>query len=212
MAGCIFYVLILLIDCDLLSTYSNEQTSGYAPPEAFLNVSWYKGPSTVTSKYDMWSVGVVIMEMILGSPNVFQINSKTQALLDQQLKGWNDNLKELAYNSGTSRLALTPHHQKFNLTSPIWLKWMSNGSFVVNKNFNQLLKVIMACVQSSSSPVPWKCSEEYFSYLIRSRDPLQLGFPNIWALRLVRGLLEWDPESRLSVDDALRHPYFTSAS
>lgn len=33
----------------------------------------------------------------------------------------------------------------------------------------------VACVQSSSSPVPWKCSEEYFSYLIRSRDPLQLG-------------------------------------
>lgn len=45
----------------------------------------------------MWSVGVVIMEMILGSPNVFQINSKTQARLDQHLKGWNDNLKELAY-------------------------------------------------------------------------------------------------------------------
>lgn len=32
-------------------SYSAEQTSGYAPPEAFLNVSWYKGPSSVTSKY-----------------------------------------------------------------------------------------------------------------------------------------------------------------
>lgn len=45
----------------------------------------------------MWSVGVVILEMILGSPNVFQIHAKTQALLDQHLRGWNDNLKELAY-------------------------------------------------------------------------------------------------------------------
>ncbi|KAK4407178.1 putative inactive protein kinase [Sesamum angolense] len=77
---------------------SAEQTSEYAPPEAFLNVSWYCGPSSVTAKYDMWSVGVVILEFILGSPNVFQISSITQALLDQHLKGWNDSLKELAYN------------------------------------------------------------------------------------------------------------------
>ena len=45
----------------------------------------------------MWSVGVIILELILGSPNVFQINSKTRALLDQHLEGWNENLKELAY-------------------------------------------------------------------------------------------------------------------
>lgn len=45
----------------------------------------------------MWSVGIVMLELILGSPNVFQINSITRVLLDQHLKGWNDNLKELAY-------------------------------------------------------------------------------------------------------------------
>ncbi|MBA0854048.1 hypothetical protein Goshw_025397 [Gossypium schwendimanii] len=58
------------------------------------------------------------------------------------------------------------------------------------------------------SPASWKCSEEFFSRQIRSRDPLKLGFPNVWALRLVRDLLRWDPGDRLSVDDALRHPYF----
>ncbi|KAK6141367.1 hypothetical protein DH2020_024884 [Rehmannia glutinosa] len=78
---------------------SAEQTSDYAPPEAFLNVSWYRGPPSVTAKYDMWSVGVVILELILGSPNVFQISSITQALLDQHLRGWNDSFKELAYNN-----------------------------------------------------------------------------------------------------------------
>lgn len=169
---------------------SAEQTSGYAPPEAFLNVSWYKGASSVTSKYDMWSVGVVILELILGSPNAFQINSKTQALLDQHLKGWNDNLKELAYK-------LRALMEMCILIPGVSPKLHQNGG--TNS-------------KSSSSPVPWKCSEEYFSYLIRSRDPLKLGFPNIWALRLVRDLLQWDPEGRLSVDDALRHPYFTSAS
>ncbi|KAI7995323.1 putative inactive protein kinase [Camellia lanceoleosa] len=47
------------------------------------------------------------------------------------------------------------------------------------------------------SPASWKCSEEYFSQQIKSRDPLKTGFPTVWALRLVRQLLVWDP-----------HPYF----
>ncbi|KAJ8899368.1 hypothetical protein K2173_018342 [Erythroxylum novogranatense] len=74
-----------------------EQTYEYAPPEALLNVSWYKGSTCNTLKYDMWSVGVVILELILGSPNVFQISSLTQALLDRHIEGWNEDLKELAY-------------------------------------------------------------------------------------------------------------------
>ncbi|KAL0435688.1 UNVERIFIED_CONTAM: putative protein phosphatase 2C 51 [Sesamum radiatum] len=71
---------------------------------------------------------------------------------------------------------------------------------------------ILKRIMGSSSPVSWKCSEEYFSYQIKNRDPLKLGFPNVWALRLVRDLLRWDPEDRLGVDDALKHPYFSSAS
>ncbi|KAH9729676.1 hypothetical protein KPL70_009419 [Citrus sinensis] len=74
-----------------------EQTSEYTPPEAFLNATWYQGPIGTTLKYDMWSVGVVILEMILGSPNVFQISDLTRALLDHHLEGWNDSLKELAF-------------------------------------------------------------------------------------------------------------------
>ncbi|KAI3449684.1 hypothetical protein Pfo_006349 [Paulownia fortunei] len=169
---------------------SAEQTSDYAPPEAFLNVSWYRGPSSVTAKYDMWSVGVVILELILGSPNVFQINSITQALLDQHLKGWNDSLKELAYKLRAlmEMCILIP-----GISSKLRQNWGTIG-------------------QTSSSPVPWKCSEDYFSSQIRSRDPLKLGFPNVWALRLVRDLLRWDPEDRLGVDDALRHPYFSPPS
>lgn len=62
--------------------------------------------------------------------------------------------------------------------------------------------------QGGLSPASWKCSEEFFSLKIKGRDPLKQGFPNVWALRLVRQLLLWDAEDRLSVDVALRHPYF----
>lgn len=45
----------------------------------------------------MWSVGVVMLELILGSPHVFQISDRTRALLDQHLEGWSEPTKELAY-------------------------------------------------------------------------------------------------------------------
>ncbi|PHU22094.1 putative inactive protein kinase [Capsicum chinense] len=74
-----------------------EQTYEYTPPEALLNASWYQGLTPTAMKYDMWSVGVVILELVLGTPDVFQVSSRTRALLDQHLEGWNESLKELAY-------------------------------------------------------------------------------------------------------------------
>ncbi|XP_050236552.1 uncharacterized protein LOC126686518 isoform X2 [Mercurialis annua] len=160
-----------------------EQTYEYSPPEAFLNASWYQGPTELNLKYDMWSVGVVILELILGSPNVFQVSALTQALLDPHIGGWSENLKELAYK----------------LRSFMELCILIPGSSSKRE---------YTTGQGGASPASWKCSEDFFSQQIKSRDPLKLGFPNVWALRLVRQLLLWNPEDRLSVDDALRHPYF----
>ncbi|XP_071717678.1 uncharacterized protein [Rutidosis leptorrhynchoides] len=164
----------------------DEQTYEYMPPEAFLNATWYHGPTSVTTKYDLWSVGVVVLELIIGSPNVFQINAITRALLDQHLEGWNEGLKELAYKlrSFMELCILLPG------SSSKHLSWGRNG-------------------KSLGSPASWRCSEEFFSSQIKGRDPLKIGFPNVWALRLVRQLLVWDPEDRLTIEDALRHPYFT---
>ncbi|XP_038717105.1 uncharacterized protein LOC120010391 isoform X2 [Tripterygium wilfordii] len=160
-----------------------EQTYEYSPPEAFLNASWYQGPASRTSKYDMWSVGVVMLELILGSPNVFQISALTQSLLDQHIGGWKEELKELAYR----------------LRSFMELCILIPGSSSKHHRVTN---------DGGVSPASWKCSEEFFSNQIQTKDPLGLGFPDVWALRLVRQLLRWDPEDRLSIDDALQHPYF----
>lgn len=45
----------------------------------------------------MWSVGVVMLELVLGTPHVFQISSRTRALLDRRLQGWDQSAKETAY-------------------------------------------------------------------------------------------------------------------
>lgn len=54
----------------------------------------------------MWSVGVVILELILGSPHVFQISDRTRALLDKHLEGWSEHTIELAYKYSFISIAL----------------------------------------------------------------------------------------------------------
>ncbi|GAB2282328.1 hypothetical protein Dimus_016874 [Dionaea muscipula] len=157
-----------------------EQTYEYTPPEALLNSSWYRGPTSRILKYDMWSVGVIMLELVLGSPDVFQISTLSRALLDKHVGGWSEDLKDLAYR----------------------LRSFMDMCILVSGHTTR------ANYQDRVSPASWKCSEEFFSNLIRARDPLKIGFPNVWAMRLVRQLLLWDPDDRLSVDDALQHPYF----
>lgn len=48
-------------------------------------------------RYDLWSVGVVMLELVLGTPHVFQISARTRALLDHRLEGWDTSAKETAY-------------------------------------------------------------------------------------------------------------------
>ncbi|XP_077242388.1 uncharacterized protein LOC143882885 [Tasmannia lanceolata] len=151
------------------------QTLEYTPPEGLLNASWFQGTTAV--KYDMWSVGVVMLELILGSPKVFQIRARTHPLMGLYLEGWNEGIKELAYR----------------IRAFMEMCILIPGS---------LLK------DHQNSRIHGKCSEEFFSNHVKSRDPLKLGFPNVWAMRLVRQLLVWHPEDRLSVDEALQHPYF----
>ena len=58
----------------------NEQTDEYAPPEALFGLfgdSWIPFDSKNPMSYDSWSIGVIILELLLGSPDVFSIISNT---------------------------------------------------------------------------------------------------------------------------------------
>ncbi len=65
---------------------TTESTLGYAPPEVRLS-STNEQPfsSDFPTSYDMWSIGVVVLELILGTPEVFTLNQRTQAVLAHEL-------------------------------------------------------------------------------------------------------------------------------
>lgn len=87
---------------DVLQLYMQSVFCGlyFSSAQIFLYVGglYFLSPiAALFDRYDMWSVGVVMLELILGSPDVFQLNARTGALLDQHLEGWNEGVKELAY-------------------------------------------------------------------------------------------------------------------
>lgn len=54
-----------------------QQTDAYAPPEALFGGTWVlPGGVGVTPAYDIWSVGVVALELLLGTPDVFEVNQE----------------------------------------------------------------------------------------------------------------------------------------
>ncbi|CAL5432933.1 unnamed protein product [Camellia sinensis] len=190
-----------------------EQTYEYTPPEALLNASWYKGQMQTTLKYDMWSAGVVFLELILGSPDVFQISALTRVLLDQHLEGWNDGLKELAHNGNLDRYELdldkycSASFRLLEIYSESMLK-IGYHSYDINRmDYLPLARFLRMIINGAFDGarlrsfmelcilIPGSSSKNHRISGTKggSRDPLKIGFPNVWALRLVRQLLVWDP-------------------
>ncbi|RLM69785.1 hypothetical protein C2845_PM17G12240 [Panicum miliaceum] len=175
----------------------SEQTFEYTPPEALLNSNWFQGSKSARLKYVsfinffcftnggmIYGVLEFMLELIVGSPHVFQISDRTRVLMDQRLEGWSEQTKELAYK-------LRSYMELCILVPGISTQHGSGSS-----------------EQGQFGLASWKCSEESFAHQVKMRDPLKIGFPSLWALRLARQLLVWHPEDRLSVDEALNHPYF----
>lgn len=56
-----------------------EQTDEYAPPEAiFGDVYSDTRGSGITPSFDSWSIGIVALEILLGTPNVFSVDQRTR--------------------------------------------------------------------------------------------------------------------------------------
>jgi serine/threonine protein kinase len=55
-----------------------EQTNEYAPPEAIFGYVYNDTSVGLTTSFDLWSVGIVALEILLGTPNVFSVDQRTR--------------------------------------------------------------------------------------------------------------------------------------
>lgn len=71
-----------------------EETLKYAPPEVLFGSAPYFAPDPMT--YDLWSVGTVFLELILGSPRFFEVSQRARAMIELKMENQPDELIEQA--------------------------------------------------------------------------------------------------------------------
>ncbi|CAK4391457.1 unnamed protein product [Aphanomyces euteiches] len=154
-----------------------EETREYQPPEVLFHGDVPYDYANPTS-YDMWSVGVVFLELILGSPHVFSISSRARAKVDARLHDKSEAVRSKSY--------LLHVFTEFCIFQPPSLHRYHQDYALVHS----------------------ACNFGTFNTTIQQRDPLGIGFQDSWGLHLLWKLLQWDPEKRITARDALNHAYF----
>lgn len=91
------------VDTEVLKKYysmygpsKNESSLNYAPPEVIFGENPYS--LTQPRSYDLWSVGVLFLEMWLGQPDVFELDKRVAARSDRHVlheDGLNRKLRHL---------------------------------------------------------------------------------------------------------------------
>ncbi len=154
-----------------------DETLDYAPPEVLFGDVATAFSAMRPQSYDIWSVGVIFLELVLGTSKVFQVSERTRSLVDQRMRRSSAAVREQAYLfRAMVELCIYP---------PLPL----DG-------------------HKSRDLVSIKCSDDQVQRILQQRDELGLAFPNLWAVKLLRRLLRWNAEARITADRALKHAFF----
>lgn len=162
-----------------------EETREYQPPEVLFHDLGPPYDYAHPQAYDLWSVGVVFLELLLGSPDVFEIAPRARAKLDAVLPpGQSDAARRKSY----------------------LLHVLSHEFCIFQPPPHQLRALWHAHAVSADG-----CSFGRFNESVVARDPLHTGLANAWTLDLLWKLLQWHPAQRIAAADALEHAFFTGA-
>jgi serine/threonine protein phosphatase PrpC len=175
-----------------------DLTLDYAPPEViFSRDAAAAAAHSLRASYDVWAAGVVMLELMLGSPHVLQ------ALAPATLGGGGGDGGAAAR---AARRPPSPHAA--HLTA------MLHGAAALCI-FPPLADAPATDSGGGGAQVlPLRCTPSSLLRLLASRDPLGagLGPDGAAGLDLLQRLLEWRPARRISAADALAHPYFASSA
>lgn len=175
-----------------------EETREYQPPEVLFNDLGQPYDYENPVSYDLWSVGVVFLEMLLGSPQVFMISPRARAKLDAALRSKRSKPKAKEHKS-------EQEEQQTKLKS--YLLHVLSHEFCIFQPPPHQLRALWSTYAVSSDG----CNFGKFNLTVVERDPLHKGLENPWGLDLMWKLLQWHPSQRIPAVQALEHAFFKGA-
>lgn len=169
----------------------NELTLQYSPPEVLFSPQG--DSSNFENTYDSWSIGVLALEVMLGTPDVFSVDQRTSVLLSTQLRregASDDEIERALILASFADFCIYDHEAVVRENM-----WLANQEETLNEK---------AMVAS-------RCDLGDFRRALLARDQLQKGFSTSseQLLSLIWQLLQYNPQKRLLPVEALQHPYFT---
>ncbi|KAF5735615.1 hypothetical protein HS088_TW15G01124 [Tripterygium wilfordii] len=161
----------------------------------------------------MWSVGAMILDMVVGGPIFHLTPSTMHDLAFIQFPDLDQYEIELLYNHGhihtmhmdmcsASLKVLQVEHRDRQVLRVLGLKLDFLFSNIFGLEIFEYLCIRMPAkahkfmrMKGIRAPPSMNCSNDLFSDGIRNLDPLGMGFTDELASDLVRQLLKWEPES-----------------
>ena len=176
-----------------------EESPQYSPPEVLLCKNCTG--AHLKYAYDVWSVGVLFLEIILGTADIFIADQRTQAMILHKLKVSKKKRSEHELEAKFRTLAYKAALAEFCIiTEPIDIENDDCSGVNHNRSNNNMRQESMMSL----------CGVKDLRDSIKRRDPYGIGLNDEDALDLLSKLLKYDPTDRISMKDALSHPYFSS--
>ncbi|CAH0482341.1 unnamed protein product [Peronospora belbahrii] len=178
-----------------------EETREYQPPEVLFSDNGQPYDYTAPEAYDLWSVGVVFLEMVLGSPQVFLISPRERAKLDLMLDAQRRNYRHKQGRHGSEE------DPESGWRTKAYLLHVLTQEFCIFQPAARQLRSLW----DKYALVSESCHFGRFNQTVVERDPLKRGLEDSWGLDLMWRLLQWNPSERISAEEALQHAYFQGA-
>ncbi|SBT78041.1 serine/threonine protein kinase, putative [Plasmodium ovale] len=184
----------------------NEETEGYQPPESLFG--HMKNNFMRLPYYDMWAIGIVFLQFVLGTKNPLEVKDKRNEMKLKNLyaKYSTNALKEAIFLQSLSELCLTPwSHSSENLvplhSKPPSYSYVYDKNMIINKLqhymnnnlvnvkkesskviFNIITNKYNSLILLPSSPVcpDWKCVHKYKATFVHTQNyhPLDIVHKN----------------------------------
>ena len=161
-------------------------------------------PNALTTAIDLWSTGVLLLEMLLGTDEPFTIDGRLRAKIEQKIRKAKKSTKEGAVTIPTTQLvdavALATAAMEFCVLPAATL----------NEEFDQILPFLDLSVADDSTA----CEDSVIFESLKRRDSLHVGLSLFHKneakriIQLLRGLLVFDPQQRITASEALALPLF----